>query len=217
MKAAKIPAGRKVDEETLTGLRCPSHRLCCSPSKIQAGEKRRGVFTVTKSFNVSCGCSDCVSVTTVRPSTKLFSIRSLEAWNFLPVSRAFAIFGIKDPRQCVKRKRGNTAETYESRIRTSFSICSQKQQKVRSLVSEKKSKKKKAGEREPQPHGCRFSSTHLQCRGWRDKHRWKLSNTSQLDRSPEQTHNVTFLWVISQRKSKRSYCILQRSKYRKSF
>lgn len=40
---------------------------------------------------------------------KLFSITSFEGWNFLPVSRAFAMFGIKDPRQCVKCMRGNMA------------------------------------------------------------------------------------------------------------
>lgn len=57
---------------------------------------------------------------------KLFSITSLEERNFLPVSRAFAMFGIKDHSQCVKCVRGNGLEIYESRSgRSCFSICSQ--------------------------------------------------------------------------------------------
>lgn len=144
MKAAKIPASRKVDEETLSGLRCPSRRLCCcSPSKTQAGDKRRGVFTVTKSFNGSRGCSYCVSATTVRPSTKLFSIRSLEAWNFLPVSRAFAIFGVKEPQTvCVKRKRGETRPRYTSPEQEQASPSAVKNNR-RSGRSYSKKKKKK--------------------------------------------------------------------------
>lgn len=110
---------------------------------------------------------------------KLFSITSLEERNFLPVSRAFAMFGIKDPSQCVKCVRGNSLEIYESRSgRSCFSICSQNNRRFGRSCSRKKKRWKT---RTAASRSSFFMHYHRRCHVWRDKQGGKLNITSLLE------------------------------------